>query len=108
MRDHGWSARRGCQHAGVSQDGTPFPDVVVTDTTWPFHIESKFVQSINITKAYDQAEQDCRNSAKHPIVFHKKNHEPLMVTLSAENFLDFLEPKPDNGKLETGTKIYEK
>lgn len=53
--------------------------------TYPFSVECKNTESINIWKAYDQA---CDNCSSHiPLVIYKRNRSKLMVSLSLEDFL---------------------
>lgn len=79
LREHGFDARRGQQFSG-SPDS---PDVVSRD--FPFFIEAKFVEKLNLTDACVQAEGDC--GGKPWAVFHKRNHGPLLVTLKADEFM---------------------
>ena len=80
LRSHGYDARRGVQYAG----GTESPDVVGLPGV---HIECKWVQNLNIHKAYEQAVRDAGGKAI-PAVFHKRNGEPFMVTLSLNDFME--------------------
>lgn len=80
---HGFSARRGQQFQG-SPDS---PDVVIPDLPW-LHVESKFVEKLDLPKAVEQAEKDA--GGKFPVVFHKKSHENWLVTMSVESFFELL------------------
>ena len=52
---------------------------------FPFSIECKNQQSLNIWKAYEQAEE---NSGDHePIVFIKRNNQKPLVVVDAEYFV---------------------
>lgn len=77
----GYEARRGQQFSG-SPDS---PDVV---TSLPFHFEVKRVEKLNITQAMKQAEGECGD--KPPIVAHRKNGEPWMVTMLAPTFFNLI------------------
>jgi len=76
----GTYTRRGQQFKGTPDS----PDVVGLPG---IHIESKFVESLNLQKAFSQAESESGDNI--PVVFHKKNHKPLMITLKAENMVEF-------------------
>lgn len=53
------------------------------------HIECKAVERLNIRKAYRQAVEEAnkRNDGV-PVVFHHKNREGWLVTLSLADFMD--------------------
>jgi len=80
LREHGYDARRGQQFSG-SPDS---PDVVSRD--FPYYVEVKCVQKLNLLDACVQAEGDC--GGKPWIVAHKRNHGPWMITLKAEAFFE--------------------
>jgi Holliday junction resolvase len=82
LRDHGFDAHRGQQFSG-SPDS---PDVVSRD--FPFHIESKFVERLNLADACAQAEGDC--GGKPWVVMHKRNHGPLLATVKAEVLMELV------------------
>lgn len=83
LRDAGFNARRGQQFSGANGDA----DVVCEDLPWA-HFEVKCVQSLNLSKAMEQAKRDA--NGKVPIVAHKKNREGWMVTMPAEEFWPLL------------------
>tara|TARA_B100000287_G_scaffold432361_1_gene491528 strand:- start:3205 stop:3477 length:273 start_codon:yes stop_codon:yes gene_type:complete len=52
---------------------------------FPFSIECKNVEKLNVYEAYAQA---CANSGDHePILFMKKNHKKPLVVVDAEWFI---------------------
>lgn len=54
------------------------------------HIECKAVERLNIRKAYKQAVEEALKRADGvPVVFHHKNREGWLVTMSLEDFMDF-------------------
>lgn len=55
------------------------------------HAEVKFVESLNIIKAMEQAKRDCAASDRNafPVVFHKKNREELLVTMRFDDWIQF-------------------
>ena len=82
LKEEGWHAKRGVQHAG--QDA---PDVICPDLSW-LHFEVKHVQALNIIDAMSQAKRDA--GAKVPVVAHRKNGTPWLITLPADEFAKFL------------------
>jgi hypothetical protein len=107
LRANGYAARRGQQFSG-SPDS---PDVVCAALAW-VHFEVKAVERLNIEEAMLQATRDCRvrnsecgiedhltpalspmggeGDRKVPIVAHKRNHRPWLVTMGAEVFFRLL------------------
>lgn len=79
LREYGYDCQRGQQFSG----GYDSPDV----TGLPgIHIECKRVENLNVHKAYEQAVRDSEGKAI-PAVFHRRNREPWMVTISLEDFM---------------------
>ena len=95
LREHGFEgARRGQQFSGANGD----PDVVGIPG---IHIECKRVERLNIDKAFDQSKGDARDG-EIPIVVHRRNARPWMVTMSLEDWLKlFL----DEGKIIQDNKL---
>ena len=92
IKAHGFEARRGQQFSG-SPDS---PDVI---SELPFHMEVKRVERLNIAEAMKQAEKDCGEMM--PLVAHKKNHGPWMVTVPEWVFFKIITMQPikaENGK----------
>lgn len=83
LKDLGFEARRGQQFSG-SPDS---PDVVTNIEG--IHFEVKRVEKLNIQNAMDQAEIDAGEQI--PIVAHRKNRSPWMITLKAEDLIAFCE-----------------
>lgn len=81
-RDHGYDARRGQQFCGT--DGSA--DVVGVPG---FHMEIKRVQALNIHAAMSQSESDARDG-EIPIVAHRKNGTPWLVTMKAEDWFGLI------------------
>lgn len=81
LTERGFEARRGVQFKG----GLNSPDVICDDLYWA-QCEVKYVESLNIYKAMNQAKHDCQGS-KVPLVFHKKNNRELLVTMT---FFDWI------------------
>ena len=73
--------RRGQQFSGIHGDA----DVVGV----PFlHIECKNVQRLNVRDAMAQSERDARED-EFPVVMHKKDRKPWLVTLNLDDFMTF-------------------
>src|SRR5712675_1917800 len=81
LRAAGYAARRGQQFSG-SPDS---PDVVCDELSW-VHFEVKAVERLNIEEAMDQARRDSACSvspgglSKVPVVAHRRNFRPWLVT----------------------------
>ena len=55
---------------------------------FPFSIEAKNVEKLNVWQAYDQA---CENSGSYePIVVMKKNRKKPLVVIDAETFIKLM------------------
>ncbi len=81
LREAGFlKAFRGQQYCGAAGDA----DVVCPELP-SVHFEVKGVQNLNVSKAIKQAINDC--GAKTPVVAHKKNGEPWLVTMLADDWL---------------------
>jgi Holliday junction resolvase len=83
LREAGFTARRGQQFAG----GADSPDVICEELTG-LHQEVKFVESLNLEKACEQAAKD--GGGKPWIVAHKRSRSDWRVTMSADLFLAIL------------------
>ena len=83
LRANGYSARRGQQFSG-SPDS---PDVVCDQLCW-IHFEVKAVERLNIEDAMGQARRD--SGGKVPVVAHRRNFRPWLVTMGAETFFRLL------------------
>lgn len=85
LRERGYDARRGQQFKG----GADSPDVIGLPGV---HIECKRVERLDLTAAYEQSFRDAADG-EIAAVFHKKNREPWMVTVSMEDFFKLYEKK---------------
>lgn len=88
LKERGYDARRGQQYSGANGDA----DVVGLPG---LHIEVKRVEQINVDKAMAQSIGDARGS-ETPVVFHRKNRMPWLVTMMLEDFLDLYEEAERN------------
>lgn len=93
LRTKGYTARRGQQFSGANGDadviGLPY-----------IHIECKRVEALNLDNAFAQSQRDAL-PGETPIVVHRKNRKPWMVTLTLEDFLE-LYGRAYNEKEHTG------
>jgi Holliday junction resolvase len=91
LRDEGYlKARRGQQFSG-SPDS---PDVVCPELAG-IHFEVKRVEKLNIADAMAQAAADCAGKSdgcgsKTPVVAHRRNRTPWLVTMLAADFFKLL------------------
>lgn len=84
FKENGFACRRTSQYCGKTGDAQ---DIEGIDY---IHVEVKFVENLNISKAMEQAVRDSLKSDRNafPTVFHKKSREDLMVTM---RFYDWIE-----------------
>lgn len=83
LRDRGYDARRGQQYCGLdgNADVEGIPGI---------HIEAKHVERLNLMEAYKQSVRDAREG-EVPVVIHKRNRGPILITMELEDFLGFYE-----------------
>ena len=88
LKEHGYDCRRGQQYCGANGDAdvVGLPDI---------HIEAKAVEKLNIYEAMNQAIRDARDG-ELPAVFHKKNRQPILVTMTLEDWLALYERGKEN------------
>lgn len=84
LNDAGFESRRGVQFSG----GLDSPDVI---STFPFHIEAKRVEKLNLTSAVHQSHKDA--GTEDYCVIHKKNHEPILFTCPLALILKYIPKK---------------
>ena len=80
LSSHGFECRRGQQFSGIEGEdvvGLPF-----------IHIECKNVQKLNLRDAMAQSERDAKED-QHPVVMHKKDRKPWLVTCNLDDFMVF-------------------
>jgi hypothetical protein len=84
LREAGFlKAFRGQQYCGAAGNA----DVVCPELPWA-HFEVKGVQNLNVLNAMKQAITD--SGTKTPVVAHKKNGEPWLVTMLAADWLELV------------------
>lgn len=79
LQEFGFETRRGQQYCGSNGDA----DVVGLPG---IHIECKRVEKLNLEAAMEQAESDA-NDDETPVVVHRKNRTPWLVTMLLEDFI---------------------
>ena len=80
-------SRRGEQFSG----GSDSPDVV---SEFPFHIEAKHVQALNLYSAMTQSIRDAGD--KPPCVIHRKNNSESMFTCRLSDLVKLLNERSWN------------
>ena len=83
LTENGWPATRGCQFQG----GADSPDVRAT--TFPWHLECKAVERLDLYGAMTQAIADS-GGQKMPAVVHKRNRSDILFTCKLQDLLDHL------------------
>ena len=81
LKKYGFDVRRSVQYNGKAEDG--LGDIVGLDG---IHAEIKRVESLNITKAMEQATEDAREG-EMPAVFHRRNNKPWLVTMHLDDWV---------------------
>lgn len=81
LRERGFQARRAQQYCGAA--GTED----ITHDLPGVYLECKRVERLNLHQAYRQACRDNRDAALAPVVAHRVNRSPWLVTMSLEDFL---------------------
>ena len=83
LRENGYDCRRGQQYSGANGDA----DVIGLTG---IHIECKRVEKLNIYDAMYQSIRDARDW-EIPVVMHRKNKKPWLVTMLLVDWLDMYE-----------------
>ncbi len=83
LREYGYDAHRGQQYSGFQGD----PDVVGLPG---IHIECKRVERLNLEAAMEQSRRDARKG-EIPVVMHRKNRKPWIVTMDLQDFIKMYE-----------------
>ena len=82
LQEYGYTVKRGGSLSfGEVPDLEGLPGV---------HIEVKRVERLNVTEAMQQAIRDAERFADGaPVLFHRRNRQPWLVTLRLEDFMHF-------------------
>lgn len=75
----GYHTKRGGGMYGSSPDVIGLPGV---------HVECKRVERLNVLSAYQQAARDA-SSTETPVLFHRRNRSPWLVTMSLTDWLSY-------------------
>ena len=84
LKARGFEARRGNQFNGAF-------DADVESPVFPYHVECKHVQALNLYAAYEQSLRDAKLRKKLPMVIHTKNNRPTLATITLMDFLDLVQ-----------------
>lgn len=91
FRKNGYKCRRGWQnHSGKNE-----PDLIVEN--FPYHVEVKYQESLNIYKSFSQSLLDNPDERANIVIF-KKNRQPWRVALMLDEFLRILHGKKNSKK----------
>lgn len=82
LRDYGYEAERGCQHAG----GKDSPDV--KSNLYGIHIEAKKVEHLNIWNALNQSARDSGED-EVPVVIFARNRSKNYVAMEFDDWMMF-------------------
>lgn len=82
FRENGFDTKRGVQFSQGSY-GLTSSDVEGVNG---LHIECKAVETLNLFKAMEQSRRDAKDD-EIPVVIHKKNRTPILVSLDLDNFI---------------------
>lgn len=98
LRKHGIRAYRNDQ---IFVKGKYIPDVAAEIGDVKLHIEVKRVERLNVLEAIKQAVRDVYPGMV-PVVAHRKNREPWLITVRLSDLLDVLEENVLRPLCETG------
>jgi len=87
----GFESKRGVQYKG----GIGSPDIICDMLKDIFLFEVKWVEQLNLDKAYNQAKKDAGLSLC-PVVIHKVSKSEWKATLNLTYFIDILQTAFDN------------
>lgn len=68
---------------------------------FPFSVECKNVEKLNVAQAFEQAESHNRKArdeyapVTYPLLVHSKNRSPVLATLKLDDLLDLMARIPD-------------
>lgn len=89
LQEYGYNTRRGQQYCGANGDA----DVIGLPN---IHIECKRVQNLNLYNAIKQAQNDA-NSNELPAVFHRKDRQEWLVTMTLADWMKIYKAGDANG-----------
>lgn len=80
----------------VVPSGVPGRDLWLSpkaQSHYPFAIENKNCEKLNVWEALAQAQNHVKNEKEIPVLFFKRNRSELYVSLKAKDFLKLLKEK---------------
>ena len=92
LQEYGYGTRRGQQYCGIegNADVVGLPGI---------HIEAKRHEQLRLSAWMKQAQTDAEKFHDGiPTVFHRKNREPWLVTMSLEDFMQVYEHFVNKGQ----------
>lgn len=96
-KEMGWSARRTAQTCGKLGDADIFipelPQVLM---------ESKAVEKLNVMQAMERAVEDAAAAGKLPVLCHKKNRTPWLLTIRLSDLNLFIEMVEKSKSMKAG------
>ena len=83
FKDWGYEAHRTAQFRGNTGDAGDVEGIL------GIHIEAKHQERMSLYDWYEQSERDARAEGKGnlPVVIHKQNDKPVLVTMSFEHWI---------------------
>jgi Holliday junction resolvase len=85
-KEMGWHARRTAQTCGKFGDA----DIHIPELPQVL-VESKAVQTLNVVAAMNRAVEDAAAAGKLPVLCHKKNRTPWLLTIRLSDLRLFME-----------------
>ena len=82
LTEHGYDCRRTAQYCGNTGDAS---DVIGLEG---IHIEAKHQEQMRLYEWMEQAKNDSQKSGNLPVVFHRKNHAAILVTMELDDWLE--------------------
>jgi len=97
FRDYGYEdSRRTAQYCGNTGDAS---DVVGLPG---IHVEAKHQERMSLYDWMDQAKRDSKGTGNLPVVFHRKNHAEILVTMQFDTFMELYKEYEISKALEVG------
>lgn len=100
-----WFTNLICEALGLDREdlesrpmGSQGEDIIMgkqSRQVFPYSIECKNQESVNVWKAYAQAEENCKDY--EPLVVIKRNRSKPLVLVDAEHFVGLFKKEGENG-----------
>ena len=88
-----WAPDLGEDDIRVTSSGATGEDLLLSPAAqarYPFAIEVKNQEKINIWESYEQARAHAKNTKRMPLLVFRRNRSELMVSLCLEDFLKLI------------------